>query len=253
MPKFEMERFDRIAGAQMRWRRMPQYEYGNGKPGARYLRKTVHDKLVAAVMDMGFMCQLGSPKVIVSAGAKVPQSKRRGPNDKHVQGRAIDIDALWWWDNRKPGFVQKLITKKPGFVQKLITKKYESYPSFYLGVEACFRRYFGTVLGWLYNDDHKGHWHIDDGSKVCYRESSRSRVLFMQASLRWIWAPQCSFDLDIGPIDGEAGKKTRGAIRLIRGFLAIDKPLTDPAAWQRYLLATAISGMSEIDNLIKNQ
>jgi hypothetical protein len=227
-----MTTFGSIAGAQMRWRKMPKYKYGDGRMGKRKLRPAVYNKLVAAFMDMGFMCKLGVPKVIVSAGAKVPQTKKRGPNDKHVQGRAIDIDALWWWD-----------IDVPNSQQILLTDNYPDYPAFYLGVEACFRRYFGTVLGWLYNNAHKGHWHIDDGSKVCYRASSESRAKFVQASLAHIW------EHPVGKHDGEVGKKTRAGISYIKGFLGLTKPLTDAASWQRYLMATAITGMSRVDSL----
>jgi hypothetical protein len=228
-----MVKFSRIAGAEMRWRYMKKHSYGWGRTGSRPLRKPILDKLTAAFVDMGFMCQLGTPSAIVSAGAWVPESARRGPTDKHVQGRAIDIDALHW----------SVVSGTMESPRILLTQKYPDYPAFYLGVEACFRRYFGTVLGWLYNNAHKGHWHIDDGSKVCYRASSESRVKFVQASLHHIW------HVNVGSHDGKVGSKTRAGIKRVREFLNLTKPLTDAESWQRYLMATAITGMSKVDSL----
>lgn len=219
-----LTKFGEIAGAEMRWRYTREHPYGDGRTGERWLLPSFLDKLTACFVELGFMCRLGAPRIIVSAGAYVA---KRG---RHGEGRALDIDALWW-------------TKKRGANRILVTKAFSKNPAVYLGVEAQLRRHCGTVLGYLYNRKHRGHWHIDDGSRVGYRATSYSRVLFVQASLLHIWG------IDVGDLDGESGRRTRGGIHEISQRLLFSKPLSDPMTWQRYLFVTAVEGMSRIDKL----
>jgi hypothetical protein len=222
--------FDKIVTADMRWRYMKKYPYGDGRTGERWIKPSFLAKLTECFVDMGFLCPLGLPATIVSAG---PYGSKAG---RHGEGRALDIDALHWF--KRAGTM-----KSPRI---LVTNRYENYPSFYLGVEAHLRKYFGTVLGWHYNAAHKGHWHIDDGSRVGFRTNSHARVSFVQATVLVLWG------LNPGPIDGKWGPQTKRAVAGVRTFLRLSKPLTDPLAWQRFLLAASITGMKGIDTLDKS-
>lgn len=213
-----MEKFDHINSAKMVWRHFKTKPYGDGRPGARQSMPHFLGTLRGCFMELGLLCPLGHPTKIVSAGAYVAKAGRHG------EGRAIDIDALWW-------IVRAGTMESPRI---LVTKSYKSCAAFYLGVEAHFRRFFGTVLGWTYDDDHKGHWHIDDGKLVGYRKTQMYRN-FVSAARLHVWK---------SPPDEP--------IESILQRLQIPGPLSSQSNWQRFLLATAIQGMNMgIDSLKK--
>jgi len=208
-----MEKFDHINSAEVVWRHFATKPYGDGRPGIRWSMPNFLSTLCGCFMELGLLCPLGHPTKIVSAGAYTPKEGRHG------EGRAIDIDALWWT-------VRAGVMESPRI---LLTKSYKACPAFYLGVEAHFRRFFGTVLGWTYNDDHKGHWHIDDGKPTGYRKTQMYQN-FVSAARLHIW--------NNAPIED------------ILQHLQIPGTLINKSSWQRFLLATAIQGMNNgVDSL----
>ena len=66
------------------------------------------------------------------------------------------------------------------------------------------RGHFGTVLNYRYNPAHRDHLHLDDLSATGFVPEHRSRVLFLQMVLTYL------FDQRVA-IDGLIGPETRGA------------------------------------------
>ena len=228
-----MEKFDHINSAEVVWRHAKTHPYGDGRKGARWDLPSFLGTLRGCFFELGMLCPLGHPTKIVSAGAYTPKAGRHG------EGRAIDIDALWWT-------VTAGVMTSPRI---LVTRSYLKHPAFYLGVEAHFRRFFGIVLGWNYNADHKGHWHIDDGHPVRFVASSHMCTTFVQAALEHVW--RLTFDKPAGK--KAAAAAMREPLAEVLRDLRIDKPLTDAGAWQRFLLATSIQGMNMgVDTLVKS-
>lgn len=226
MPPKGSVRFKQLAGAEMRWRYPKKFPYGEGRPGTRVIMPHFKDKLTHAFVDLWILSGLGPAKQIVSAGAWVPEGTNgRGPDDRHVQGIAIDLDAIHW----------------PA--ESLIMHQAHSETNFYLGVEAHFRCYFHTVLGWSYNADHLGHVHIDDGQKLrpCMA-SSKMHTKFRQACLKYVWhedgKPYYS-----GKVDGDWGKKSKAAWKKLSKRLLIGDVHKSLPEWIRFLQLTAIQGM----------
>ena len=145
----------------------------------------------------------GTADVITSAGA---YHEKPG---FHGKGRAFDLDALFW----------------PG--RTLVTR--DDHNDLYLGVEAVIRRHFGTVLDYLYNAAHRDHYHFDDGSRVGFRSSSRSMVLYAQAALN-------AFEGAGLAIDGIWGPLTRGALK------RSEPDVANPESWRGLLLRWAREG-----------
>jgi hypothetical protein len=216
MPDEPIIVFDHLAGAAVHYARAPVATYGTRGKGPRRqrLRQSVHQALTAALEELWSLHPWGRAEVIVSAGAMVPQSDRRGPGDRHVQGRAYDLDAIWW----------------PGAGRRLVTLEAPDGWPHYLAVEAVLRRHLGTVLGWHYNEAHRDHWHIDDGSPVGWGPRSRSRVTYLQAALVHVWGQSVA-------IDGVWGPRSEAAAQAAAG---------GSWSWPEMLLATARRGLEAV-------
>lgn len=184
---------------------------------------------------------LGPLEAIVSGGAWVPESARRGPRDRHVRGIAFDLGGLHWaghqWSDH--GVTGQVLTCLAA--SELQRRGEES--ALYLGVEACLRRHFGTVLGIHYNDDHRNHWHLDTGSRVGFwtrGPGAKTRVTFLQAALAKIW------DSYHGRVDGDFGPLTIAAMRATQDQLSLGPfENQDGLAWRRFLLLTAMAGIAQ--------
>jgi hypothetical protein len=133
----------------------------------------------------------GEPTGIISAGAWVDKP------GMHRLGRAFDLDGIVWeewkWDAREFHGQEQRET--------------------YLIIQAICMKYFGTVLGYLYNKAHYDHIHMDDGVEVGFRHNSRSVVSFIQAALNTFF--------DVGlvrthlTVDGSWGPKTWGRMQTV--------------------------------------
>jgi hypothetical protein len=106
---------------------------------------------------------------------------------RHCQGRAIDIDALWWADAEGQADQHRL----------LMTEALAD-PRRYNAVEGFVRANFGTTLSYRYFDkEHRDHFHADDGTDPEWRPSEGSgapcsRVLFVQGSAKDVHGQQIS-------------------------------------------------------------
>jgi hypothetical protein len=163
----------------------PDFGLGTqGKPTTWHCTSAFEDKLDACFAQLWEVCPLGKADVICTAGVWVDKT------GMHGKGRAFDLDAVFWGD------------------RLVLANNYPNDRVAYLGIEAILRKHFGTVLNYKYNAAHQDHWHIDDGSSVGFQTSSESRVKFLQMALNSVYAAQ-----PVLSVDGDYGRKTRGAAR----------------------------------------
>jgi len=171
-----MTSFSLLAGVPVNYARDPVAPYGaRGKPHSFRCTPGFLQKLEACFDELWRVNPLGSAEIITSAGILVEKP------GFHGLGRAFDLDALFW----------------PG--RDFITLRYPTDQRFYLGVEAVLRRHFGTVLSFLYNADHHDHLHLGDGTEPTFINSSRSRMLFVQAALTHVMGIPIALDGAYGP------------------------------------------------------
>lgn len=211
--------FDHAAGVPIHYARTEAHPYGTIGKGPRRVRllSGFFIKLEHFLFELWGYCGMGCAKALVSGGCYVDKP------GMHGEGRAIDIDALWWKDI------------------KLITQNYPGNEHLYLAIESVIRKHFGTVLGYLYNKAHEDHWHIDDGSPVWFRKSSKSRTIYVQSTITHI------FKNEIG-IDGDYGTETETAVQEILGELSVEtKNLEDVSTWFAFLDAAALVGFGKVE------
>lgn len=206
-----MKTFDTIAGVPVAYDRADSKSYGTRgtiRTNLGPVTETFLAALEAWMTELGQLCPWGLPDLLVTGGVRGDPSK----HSRHTEGRAIDIDALFWKD-RPP----------------LITKQALDYPIAYLAVEALLRRHFGTVLDFWYNGDHHDHWHVDDGHPVGWTPSY-SYTVFLQAALTHVWN-------DPVVIDGRPGALTTAAW---------DRAGCVGKTWEEWLKATAVKAWEQL-------
>lgn len=204
--------FDSIAGVPVHYSRQPVDRYGwRGKPRhCGPVTPEFHAALDLWMDELGELCPWGKPELLVTGGVT------GDGHGKHGEGRAIDIDSLWW-----PGRPALVCQSGP-----------DKQPELYLAVEATLRRAFGVVLNAWYNRSHEDHWHVDDGQPPEWREGSRSRTLWLQAALSHVWGRDLA-------VDGQLGPRTRGAaLDVLKGLLCDNLA----AGWPVLLRASAVRG-----------
>lgn len=176
--------FDNIDGVSIHYARQPVAPYGTTGKGPRKVRleSGFLGILRACLTELWARNPWGKAEILVSGGCYVEKAGRHG------EGRAIDIDALWW----------------PGG-KHLVTRDAISYPIHYLAVEAILRKHIGMVLDFWYNQAHEDHFHCDDGTLVGFRPHSRSQTVFIQAALKHVYGQQIE-------TDGVMGNETKNAM-----------------------------------------
>lgn len=204
-----MVELNSIAGVPVHYDRDSAADYGTrGRPVTLRCGPGFRRKLESCFTELWGIA--GRAEVITSAGAHV---NKRG---MHGQGRAFDLDGLFWAG-------RSMVTRRDGAQRANLP--------LYLGVEAVLRRHFGTVLDFHYNAAHHDHFHLDDGTGVGFRRSSRSLVLFAQQTLNTFHGAGLA-------VDGVYGPKTRGALVAVAG------DVTAPASWLAFLAAIARRGLT---------
>lgn len=205
--------FSRVADVPLYYARDPVARYGTRGKGPRIcrLRRQTLGTLTACLDELWQVCPWGRAEVLTEAGCWVDKPGRHG------EGRAIDIDAIWW---RSKGC--------------MVARDAPLFPARYLAIEGTLRRYFGCVLGWWFNEAHHDHWHCDDGREVGFNSTEQAEVKYVQSSLAHVWGRPVV-------IDGILGPKTLAALSLVLDGLAIPM-ITDTAGWKGYLWATSKQG-----------
>lgn len=131
----------------------------------------------------------------------------------HHKSRAMDLDGLIYTSGRI-----------------WVANSFPTSPFEYLIIEGHLRQAFGTVLTHDYNPLQQDHIHFDNGDTVGFRRHSKTRTLFLQNALVFL------FDLPIR-IDGVYGPETQGAERIARGELEIGG-LSKRDNWMAFLEAS---------------
>lgn len=191
------KRFGEFGGAPLLYDRRPASNYGiTGIPSRPYV-----DLDFAADVDRAFThlfrsisaVGMGEVKAILFGGVG-----RTGTGSSlHHSNRAFDLDGL-------------LLSQADNWV----ADTFEYRPMIYLGIEAVLRQYFGTVLAYDYNKAHEDHFHFDNGRPIGWNSFSKSRVLFLQNSFRYL------FD-EVLRVDGVYGPETASVERRVRAELGL--------------------------------
>ncbi|MFK8164915.1 MAG: hypothetical protein AB8H12_20885 [Lewinella sp.] len=201
-------RKDKINGIDLHYARTLAHPYGTrGVKTKFYFEKDFFKTLEKCFKEMFKHCPLGKPEVITTAGVFV---NRAGSQHRH--GTAFDFDGAFWED------------------YTMMTTNFMVDFELYLGIESFLRRHFGIVLNYLYNEGHKDHWHIDDSVGVAFSKNSRSKMLYLQATLSYIYQEEVV-------VDGLFGPQTQGAFNRVATKLGIrtGNPARD---WLTYLELT---------------
>ncbi len=195
-----------INGIPLHYARTPNHPYGTEGYNASYpVQETFLRKLKICFQELFQHHPLGVPRIITCAGIFVNK-----PNSQHNRGRAFDLDAIFWDDYR--------------FITKNFLFDYELY----LGTESFLRKHFGIILNYFYNAAHRDHWHFDSSSPVDFYLGSKSRVLYLQLTLSYIYNEEVI-------IDGIWGPQTNGALNRVFHRLNIVGEITDANIWLQYL------------------
>lgn len=201
------KRTDKINGSALHYARTTQHPYGTRGVKTKFLLETKFLKELEEGFKETFKyCPLGKPEVITTAGAFVNKP------GSHGRGTAFDFDGAFWPD------------------YTLMTTSFPTDFELYLGIESFLRRHFGIVLNYKYNRAHEDHWHIDNSVSVNFSTRSRSKVLYLQMTLSYI------YNLEV-VVDGLWGPQTRAAHKKIAAKLKI-APGTGKASWLKYLKVT---------------
>ena len=225
----EIVKFNSIAGVPIRYARKdgtvpPAPPYGTLGTTVRHVscRADFRDKIAAFLADLARVCPYGMPSALV-CGSFMGGRK----SGMHAEGRAVDIDAVWWGDP----YVTGLDRPKPFPV---ITYYADQDARRYLAIEATLRRHFGTVLGWWYNAKHKDHWHCDDSSPVGFNPRSTQRALFVQLALTHVLGWPVA-------VDGKYGPQTETGVASVMGE-SIYFDLEPIDGWVAFLSAVESAG-----------
>lgn len=190
-------RIQTLGGVPILFDRQPPSNYG--KTGFRYRPRI--DAAFAATADKVFLemfqclaaAGAGDVTAILTGGIARAGT---GPSYHH-NNRAMDLDALVYSSGKV-----------------WVANTFPARPFEYLIIEGHLRKAFGTVLTFDYNPAHQNHIHFDNGDSVGFRHHSKSRTLFVQNALVYL------YDLPIS-IDGVYGPETQGAERTARSELNI--------------------------------
>lgn len=208
-----LTRVQTFGGVPILYDREPESNYG--RKGFRYRPRI--DPAFARAADQAFhsifqslaAAGMGQVTAILTGGIT-----RTGSGvSYHHRSRAMDLDGLVYASGR--------IWTADSFPET---------PFEYLIIEGHLRQAFGTVLTYDYNPAQQDHIHFDNGETVSFRRHSKTRTLYVQNALVFL------FDLPIR-IDGVYGPETQGAERIARNELDIGG-LSKRENWLAFLEAS---------------
>ena len=190
----------KLAGVPLLYDRDPAENYGVGgyhsKPYAdqQFAQETevAFTELFRALAEAGF----GKVQAILFGGI----ARTGSGKSYHHRLRAFDLDGLILSD---------------GFTW--VANSFPTRPHLYLAIEAVLRQHFGTVLTYGYDARHQDHIHFDNGDKIGFRRHSKSRVLFLQNALWYLFDQVLSIDGVYGPETQRAERNARKELE-VGGF-----------------------------------
>lgn len=201
-----MKTINSIAGIKLQYAREPRFPYGSiGRPANFQIQNSFYKELDKCLTEVFEECPLGKPDIITCAGIYVDK-----PNSYHRHGRAFDLDACFWED------------------YTFITNNFFHDYELYLGMESFFRKHFGIVLNYFYNGSHKDHFHLDNSASIAFSTNQRSKVLYVQLVLKYIYKHPVE-------TDGLWGPQTNSAINEALDMLDLSGKITNKRTWIAFL------------------
>ncbi|MDQ0316072.1 extensin family protein [Amorphus orientalis] len=223
----DLIRIDQFAGVGIYYDRVRPEDYGvRGVPIEPFIDREFAEETERFFARLFLECAaagLGEVTAIFTGG--VGRDPSVGGQSYHHQNRTFDLDALVFEDGRK-----------------WVADSFPDAPHFYLGIEAVLRKSFGTVLTYDYNRAHQDHIHFDNGEPPGFHTMSKSRVLFLQNSLFYL------FDRTLGR-DGVYGPETDAIAGSVLSELNLG-PLSSSDTWTAFLEATTDRAMLRSANVL---
>lgn len=178
-----------IAGVPLHYDRLNNHRCSYGTMGKKRSFQGRRELMVALNAWITEVCKHwhGKPTVVCTAGLFVEKP------GWHGKGLAFDLDAIFWEDRH------------------FITLQMMADPRFYYGIAASLRMFFPTVLSYLYDSNHRDHFHAQlDGQSMGFRAKSKSDAIILQGCLRYCCGENTA-------VDGIVGKKTIAALKRVIG------------------------------------
>lgn len=124
----------------------------------------------------------------------------------HYHDRAIDITWIGWNNATAERPIQRRASRPCNGLSD-VQSSAAAYRRM-VAVEACFRKFFGTVINRNYNKSHENHFHLDDGACVSLNLKLNTHVLFLKDCIEAFTDTRLSrHEKDEG--DSEFGRHTR--------------------------------------------
>jgi len=213
-----MDNIRTLSGIKLHYAREPQFPYGtSGRPATFQIERSFKNKLKSCFEETFSNCPLSKPNIITCAGIYVNKE-----GSQHRFGRAFDFDAAFWNN------------------YNLVTRNFHHDRELYLGIESYLRVYFGIVLNYFYNNDHKDHWHIDNSRPVDFNTNSRSSVLYVQLVLSYIYEKPVE-------VDGIYGPQSASILREVLDRLNLTGSITTPNTYKAFLRRTGKIAFEKFD------
>lgn len=203
-----LKKANNINGTALHYARTLSEPYGSRGSQRDFLFESKFLKSLEACFKEVFThCPLGKPEIITTAGVYVNRA-----GSQHQHGTAFDFDGAFWKN------------------YSMMTTSFPVDFELYLGIESFLRRHFGIVLNYAYNDQHKDHWHIDNSVSTAFSKASRSKMLYLQMTLSYLYHEDVI-------VDGLFGPQTQAAYNRVAKKLNI-KTGNPSKSWPDYLERT---------------
>ncbi|WP_420608990.1 extensin family protein [Candidatus Poriferisodalis sp.] len=138
----------------------------------------------------------------------------------HYHDRAIDITWIGWNEATLERPIQRRAAR-PCRGRSDVQSSTAAYRRM-VTVEACLRKFFGTVLNRNYDDDHADHFHVDDGACVGFNLGLKSHVVFLQDCIEAFTDVRLSKD-NLGRHFGTYDATTKKGYRALMSDLGMER------------------------------
>ncbi len=138
----------------------------------------------------------------------------------HYHDRAIDITWVGWNNATAEQPIQRRASR-PCRGRSDVQSSTIAYRRM-VAVEACLRKFFGTVLNRNYNNDHADHFHVDDGACVGFNLGLKTHVMFLQDCIEAFTDMRLSKDR-LGRHFGVYGTATKKGYRTLMSDLGMER------------------------------
>lgn len=138
----------------------------------------------------------------------------------HYHDRAIDITWIGWNNATLERPIQRRASR-PCRGRSDVQSSATAYRRM-VAVEACLRKYFGTVLNRNYDDDHVDHFHVDDGGCVGLNLGLKTHVMFLQDCIEAFTDVRLSKD-ELGRHFGTYDASTKEGYRVLKSDLGMER------------------------------